>query len=59
MLDKAIANSVTICRIFDQNKVHIDRGSFLENISLESLDSGRNEQYRRFRSLKITAVTIQ
>jgi 2-oxoglutarate ferredoxin oxidoreductase subunit alpha len=49
MLDKAIANSVTTCRIFDQNKVHIDRGSYLENISLESLDSGRTEHYRRFR----------
>jgi 2-oxoglutarate/2-oxoacid ferredoxin oxidoreductase subunit alpha len=50
MLDKAIANSVTTCRIFDQNKVHIDRGSYLENISFrESLDSGRTEHYRRFR----------
>jgi 2-oxoglutarate/2-oxoacid ferredoxin oxidoreductase subunit alpha len=49
MLDKAIANSVMTCRIFDQNKVHIDRGSYLENISLESLDSGQTEHYRRFR----------
>jgi 2-oxoglutarate ferredoxin oxidoreductase subunit alpha len=49
MLDKAIANSVTTCRIFDQNKVHIDRGSFLENISI---DSSRNEKYRRFRFTK-------
>ena len=52
MLDKAIANSVTTCRIFDQNKIHIDRGSFLENISLESLDSGQKEQFRRFRFTK-------
>jgi 2-oxoglutarate ferredoxin oxidoreductase subunit alpha len=49
MLDKAIANSVTTCRIFDQNRVHIDRGSFLEKISL---DSGRTEHYRRFRLTK-------
>jgi 2-oxoglutarate ferredoxin oxidoreductase subunit alpha len=49
MLDKAIANSVTTCRIFDQNRVHIDRGSFLENISL---DSGGTEHYRRFRLTK-------
>jgi 2-oxoglutarate ferredoxin oxidoreductase subunit alpha len=49
MLDKAIANSVTTCRIFDQNKVHIDRGSFLENISI---DSSRVEKYRRFRFTK-------
>lgn len=52
MLDKAIANSVMTCRIFDQNKVHIDRGSYLENISLESLDSGQTEHYRRFRDRK-------
>jgi 2-oxoglutarate ferredoxin oxidoreductase subunit alpha len=49
MLDKAIANSVITCRIFDQNKVHIDRGSFLENISIES---SRVEKYRRFRFTK-------
>ncbi|HZD36409.1 MAG TPA: 2-oxoacid:acceptor oxidoreductase subunit alpha, partial [Nitrososphaeraceae archaeon] len=49
MLDKAIANSITTCKIFDQNKIHIDRGSFLENISLKSLDSGRTRNYRRFR----------
>jgi 2-oxoglutarate/2-oxoacid ferredoxin oxidoreductase subunit alpha len=49
MLDKAIANSVTTCRIFDQNKVHIDRGSFLENISI---DSSTIEKYRRFRFTK-------
>jgi 2-oxoglutarate ferredoxin oxidoreductase subunit alpha len=49
MLDKAIANSVTTCRIFDQNRVHIDRGSFLENVSL---DSGGTRQYRRFRLTK-------
>jgi 2-oxoglutarate/2-oxoacid ferredoxin oxidoreductase subunit alpha len=49
MLDKAIANSVTTCSIFDQNKVHIDRGSFLENISI---DSSRIENYRRFRFTK-------
>jgi 2-oxoglutarate/2-oxoacid ferredoxin oxidoreductase subunit alpha len=52
MLDKAIANSVITCRIFDQNKVHIDRGSFLENISIESLDSGQKEQYLRFKFTK-------
>jgi 2-oxoglutarate ferredoxin oxidoreductase subunit alpha len=52
MLDKAIANSVTTCRIFDQNKVHIDRGSFLKTISLESLNSGLTEHYQRFRLTK-------
>jgi 2-oxoglutarate ferredoxin oxidoreductase subunit alpha len=45
----AIANSVTTCRIFDQNRVHIDRGSFLQKISL---DSGGTKQYRRFRLTK-------
>jgi 2-oxoglutarate/2-oxoacid ferredoxin oxidoreductase subunit alpha len=49
MLDKAIANSVTTCKIFDQNKVGIDRGSFLEHIYL---DSAQKEQYRRFRFIK-------
>jgi 2-oxoglutarate/2-oxoacid ferredoxin oxidoreductase subunit alpha len=52
MLEKAIANSVTTCRIFDQNKVHIDRGSYLETIPIEFLDSGQKEQYRRFRFTK-------
>src|ERR687898_60173 len=49
MLDKAIANSVTTCRIFDQNKVPIDRGSYLENIPL---DSSHKEQYLRFKFTK-------
>ena len=49
MLDKAIANSVTTCKIFDQNKVPIDRGSYLENIPL---DSGHKEQYLRFKFTK-------
>src|SRR5918994_2760180 len=49
MLDKAIANSVTTCKIFDQNKVPIDRGSYLENIPL---DSSHKEQYLRFRLTK-------
>src|SRR5918995_5154155 len=49
MLDKAIANSVTTCRIFDQNRVHIDRGSYLEKISL---DSSHKEQYLRFKFTK-------
>ena len=46
MLDKAIANSITTCKIFDQNKVHIDRGSFLENISLQLLNSDRTEHIK-------------
>jgi 2-oxoglutarate ferredoxin oxidoreductase subunit alpha len=49
MLDKAIANSVSTCKIFDQNKVPIDRGSYLENIPL---DSGHKEQYLRFKFTK-------
>src|ERR671911_115459 len=49
MLDKAIANSVTTCKIFDQNKVPIDRGSYLENIPL---DSSHKEQYLRFKFTK-------
>jgi 2-oxoglutarate ferredoxin oxidoreductase subunit alpha len=49
LLDKAIANSITTCRIFDQNKIPIDRGSFLENIPSKSVDSGRTGHYRRFR----------
>jgi 2-oxoglutarate/2-oxoacid ferredoxin oxidoreductase subunit alpha len=49
ILDKAIANSITTCKIFDQNKIHIDRGSLVENLSPKSLDSSRTGHYQRFR----------
>ncbi|MGH9982367.1 MAG: 2-oxoacid:ferredoxin oxidoreductase subunit alpha [Nitrososphaeraceae archaeon] len=55
MLDKAIANSITTCKIFDQNKVHIDRGSFLESMSPQSPNSGLTEHYQRFKFTKVNS----
>jgi 2-oxoglutarate/2-oxoacid ferredoxin oxidoreductase subunit alpha len=49
LLDKAIANSITTCTVFDQHKILIDRGLLLENISSQSLDVGRLGHYRRFK----------
>ncbi len=47
MLDKAIANSVMTCRVFDINKTKIDRGLIADKIS-ES-DKGAAGNYLRFR----------
>lgn len=52
LLDKAIANSITTCKIFDQQKIPIDRGSLVEKISDSSPDLGDASHYRRFRLIR-------
>jgi 2-oxoglutarate ferredoxin oxidoreductase subunit alpha len=49
MLDKAIANSIMTCRVFDQYKVNIDRGKLLENIVPSGGDTGVAGNYLRFK----------
>jgi 2-oxoglutarate/2-oxoacid ferredoxin oxidoreductase subunit alpha len=48
MLDKAIANSIMTCKMFDQYKVKIDRGQLLENVAA-STESGIAGHYLRFK----------
>jgi 2-oxoglutarate ferredoxin oxidoreductase subunit alpha len=47
LLDKAIANSVTTCRNFDQHRIKVDRGQIVNKVSMagEKLDS----KYLRFK----------
>ena len=47
LLDKAIANSVTTCRNFDQHRIKIDRGQIVDKVSMagEKLD----RKYLRFK----------
>jgi 2-oxoglutarate/2-oxoacid ferredoxin oxidoreductase subunit alpha len=52
LLDKAIANSITTCRIFDQQRIPIDRGLLIENVSDSSPDLGDASHYRRFRLIR-------
>jgi 2-oxoglutarate ferredoxin oxidoreductase subunit alpha len=52
LLDKAIANSITTCRIFDQQRIPIDRGLLIENVSESSPDLGDASHYRRFRLIR-------
>ena len=52
LLDKAIANSITTCKIFDQQRIPIDRGSLVEKISDSSPDLGDASHYRRFRLIR-------
>jgi 2-oxoglutarate ferredoxin oxidoreductase subunit alpha len=47
MLDKAIANSVTTCRIFDPKRVRIERGAIATRIT--EADRGAAGNYLRFR----------
>jgi 2-oxoglutarate ferredoxin oxidoreductase subunit alpha len=47
MLDKAIANSVTTCKIFDPGKIEIDRGSTVGQIT--DKDKGAAGNYLRFK----------
>jgi 2-oxoglutarate/2-oxoacid ferredoxin oxidoreductase subunit alpha len=47
MLDKAIANSVTTCENFDPNKVGIERGSIVRQIT--DADKGAAGNYLRFK----------
>ncbi|MFZ0220809.1 MAG: 2-oxoacid:ferredoxin oxidoreductase subunit alpha [Candidatus Nitrosopolaris sp.] len=48
MLDKAIANSVTTCKSFDQSRVEIDRGKLLQNLPA-SVEVGAAGHYLRFK----------
>src|SRR5919197_6625353 len=48
MLDKAIANSIMTCKIFDQHRVNIDRGRLIENIP-PSAEHGLSGNYLRFK----------
>lgn len=52
MLDKAIANSITTCKIFDQQRILIDRGLLMENVSDISPDLGHASHYRRFKLIR-------
>ena len=47
LLDKAIANSVTTCRNFDQHRIKVDRGQIVDKVSMagEKLD----RKYLRFK----------
>jgi len=47
MLDKAIANSVTICKNFDTKKVGIDRGMMVKQVTEK--DKGAAGNYLRFK----------
>ena len=48
MLDKAIANSIMTCKIFDQHSIKIDRGHLLENVP-QSAETGTAGNYQRFK----------
>lgn len=48
VLDKAIANSLTTCKIFDQRSINIDRGQLLENVP-QFAETGTAGNYRRFK----------
>lgn len=52
LLDKAIANSITTCKIFDQQRILIDRGLLMENVSDVSPDLGHASHYRRFKLIR-------
>jgi 2-oxoglutarate ferredoxin oxidoreductase subunit alpha len=52
LLDKAIANSITTCKIFDQQRISIDRGLLVEKVSDPSPDLGDASPYRRFRLIR-------
>lgn len=52
LLDKAIANSISTCKIFDQQRVPIDRGLLVERVSNLSADLGNASHYRRFRLIQ-------
>src|ERR687897_1746816 len=48
MLDKAIANSIMTCKIFDPYKVTLDRGQLLESVA-PSTETGIAGHYLRFK----------
>ncbi len=47
LLDKAIANSVTTCRNFDQHRINVDRGQIVDKISMA--DQKLDRKYLRFK----------
>ena len=47
LLDKAIANSVTTCRNFDQHRIKVDRGQIVDKISMA--DQKLDRKYLRFK----------
>ena len=47
LLDKAIANSVTTCRNFDQHRIKVDRGQIVDKISMAGQKLDR--KYLRFK----------
>src|ERR671930_1250296 len=49
MLDKAIANSIMTCKIFDQHSISIDRGQLLESIAPSPDETGTAGHYLRFK----------
>ena len=52
LLDKAIANSIATCKIFDQQRILIDRGLLMENVPDSSPELGDANHYRRFRLIQ-------
>jgi 2-oxoglutarate/2-oxoacid ferredoxin oxidoreductase subunit alpha len=48
VLDKAIANSIMTCKIFDQHSINIDRGQLLESVP-QLGETGIAGNYRRFK----------
>ncbi|HZI70602.1 MAG TPA: 2-oxoacid:acceptor oxidoreductase family protein, partial [Nitrososphaeraceae archaeon] len=47
MLDKAIANSIMTCKVFDQHRINIDRGKLLEHV-MSAAETGIAGSYLRF-----------
>jgi 2-oxoglutarate/2-oxoacid ferredoxin oxidoreductase subunit alpha len=48
MLDKAIANSIMTCKVFDQHRVDIHRGKLIESLP-PSVEHGVSGNYLRFK----------
>jgi len=48
MLDKAIANSIMTCKVFDQHRVDINRGRLIESLP-PSAEHGASGNYLRFK----------
>src|ERR687890_1592558 len=48
MIDKAIANSIMTCKMFDQYKVKIDRGQLLQDVA-PTTETGTAGHYLRFK----------
>src|SRR6476661_4033406 len=48
MLDKAIANSIMTCKVFDQHRINIDRGRLVEYV-IPAAETGVAGNYLRFK----------